>query len=233
MSAAELTLEQIKDLRLEPRKIIYKTAGDAVLRIHVYSPPESKGNEPRPAILMIHGGGWGAPGPFHLAPHCRYFALRGLVAVNVEYRLVKKDTTVRIPDCVADCQDALRFVRQRAKDLGIDPDRIAAAGDSAGGHLAACLGMLPEPEKKQEVSARPHAMILYNPVVDLVALKWIPGHDGVAPLPDSPKEETWEDRAKRVSPILHVRQGLPPTLLIHGSQDGCVPVEQADRFAKA
>jgi acetyl esterase/lipase len=75
-------------------------------------------------------------------------------------------------------------------------------------------------------------MILYNPVLDLAALGWMPGHAGVGPLPASPKDETWEDRARRVSPIRYVRKGLAPTLLIHGDRDGCVPVEQADRFAK-
>lgn len=79
-------------------------------------------------IVTIHGGGWGAGDPSLLAPHCRYFSSRGLVAVNVEYRLVSKGSTVRIADCVADCRDAIRFVRESAVSLGIDPERIAVAG---------------------------------------------------------------------------------------------------------
>jgi acetyl esterase len=234
MSAGEITVAQLKDLRTEPRKIVYKTVDNVKLLVHVYAAEGRAPGEKRPAILMIHGGGWESPGPFHTAPHCRYFALRGLVAVNVEYRLVKKDSAVRIPDCVADCRDALRLVRQKAGDLGIDPERIAVGGDSAGGQLAAALGLLPDPEEGKQgvVSSRPNAMVLYNPVVDLAALKWMPGHAGVGPLPTSPNDETWEDRAKRVSPIRYVRKGLAPTLLIHGDRDGCVPVEQADRFAK-
>jgi acetyl esterase/lipase len=234
MSAGEISVAELKDLRTEPRKIVYKTADNVKLQVHVYAAEGRAPGEKRPAILMIHGGGWESPGPFHTAPHCRYFALRGLVAVNVEYRLVKKDSAVRIADCVADCRDALRLVRQKAADLGIDPERIAVAGDSAGGHLAAALGLLPDPDegKPGVASSRPNAMILYNPAVDLAALRWMPGHAGVGPLPASPKDETWEDRAKRVSPIRYVRKGLPPTLLIHGDRDGCVPVEQADRFAK-
>jgi acetyl esterase/lipase len=234
MSAGEISVAELKDLRTEPRKIVYKTADNVKLQVHVYAAAGRAAGEKRPAILMIHGGGWESPGPVHTAPHCRYFALRGLVAVNVEYRLVKQGSAVRILDCVADCRDALRLVRQQAAGLGIDPERIAVAGDSAGGHLAAALGLLPDPQegKPGVVGGRPNAMILYNPVVDLAALRWMPGHAGVRPLPASPKDETWEDRAKRVSPIRYVHKGLPPTLLIHGDRDGCVPVEQADRFVK-
>ncbi|MGA2064926.1 MAG: alpha/beta hydrolase [Thermoguttaceae bacterium] len=234
ISAGEITLAELKALRTEPRKIVYKTADNVKLQVHLYAAEGRAPGEKRPAILMIHGGGWESPGPFHMAPHCRYFALRGLVAVNVEYRLAKKDSAVRIPDCVADCRDALRLVRRKAAELGIDPERIAVAGDSAGGHLAAALGLLPDPEEGEQgvVSSRPNAMILYNPVVDLAALQWMRGHAGVGPRSDSPQGETWEDRARGVSPIRYVRKGLPPTLLIHGDRDGCVPVERADRFAK-
>ncbi|MGA2621866.1 MAG: hypothetical protein ABSF26_30055 [Thermoguttaceae bacterium] len=88
-SAAEITVAELKAPGTEPRAIVYKTAGDAKLQIHVYAAEGRSPGERRPAILMVHGGGWQAPGPFHMAPHCRYFALRGLVAVNVEYRLVR------------------------------------------------------------------------------------------------------------------------------------------------
>lgn len=172
---------------------MYKTVGDTNLSLQVYSPTSPA---PNPAVLLIHGGGWKAGMPELLAAQAHHFASNGFVAVTVEYRLEG-----RLADCVADCRDALRYVRQMD---GVDRDRIVVLGESAGGHIAAMLA-----------SEKPAALVLYNPVVDLDALKWTPPHD------DS------------LSPIKQVRAGWPPTLLIHGTRDGVVPVEQADRFAEA
>ncbi len=230
---AEITLESLQGRGLQPKLLVYKTEGATPLRVHVYASAATPAT-PRPAILTIHGGGWGAPGPWHFAPHCRYFAERGLVAVNVEYRLVTKDNGVRLADCVADCRAALRFVRSHAQELGIDPERIAVAGDSAGGHLAAALALVPEPEAGpvNAVRGTPDALILFNPCIDLVGLAWMAGHAGLAPGADAAADETWQDRARRVSPIEFVRKGLPPSLLVHGTDDKVVPIEHAERFAK-
>lgn len=229
----DLTLESLQGQGLRPRLLTYKTVGEQKLQVHIYTTAAAT-TPPRPAILMIHGGGWSTPGPWYFAPQCRYFAQRGLVAVNVEYRLAQKDSGVRIGDCVADCRDALRFVRSRAGELGIDPARIAVAGDSAGGHLAAALALLPDPDaaKADAMRAPPDALILYNPCIDLPALPWLATHPGVAALPAAPAGESWQERARRWSPMEFVRQGLPPTLLIHGTEDKVVPVEHAERFAK-
>ena len=221
-----LTLEQLLDQDDTPRLETYKTVDGKELRLHVYTPEGHKQTDKRPAILVIHGGGWGNPGPFHVAHLCRYLAGRGMVAVNVEYRLVGKDTDVRIADCMADCADALAYVRKQAGTLGIDPSRIAVAGDSAGGHLAAALALA------MGTKAPANAAILYNPVLDLADTAWMAQHQGVAALPDSPPDETWQDRAKRVSPTAFVGPDLPPMLLIHGVKDACVPIKQADAFAR-
>lgn len=230
--AKELTLEKLLYMDNEPIVLTYKTVGEKKLNVHIYKPADYKAGEKRPVLFMIHGGGWASPGPFHMAHMCRYFALRGMIGVNVEYRLVSKETTIRIRDCIVDCRDALRFIRKEAPKLGIDPARIVVGGESAGGHLAACLALSVDPDNpgKTEEGVAPSAALLYDPSLNLPKIPWMKGHAGVAAKPDSPKDETWEDRAKRVSPNEYVRKGLPPIMLMHGTKDGCVPVSQADEF---
>ena len=164
--------------------------------------------------MCIHGGGWTSGTPPFFFPHCRYFASRGAVAFSIQYRLADEKRS-NLADCLADARAALRFIRANAERFGIDPERIAVVGDSAGGHLAACLGTIPDPA--EGVSSRPNAMLLYNPVLDLTTLDW------TQKLPD----------AASLSPMLHVEGGQPPTLLMHGTEDKSVPVEQARRFAAA
>ncbi len=226
------TWEALTARRMTPRVLTYKTVDGVALRLQVYAPTDA-GSAPHPAVLLIHGGGWSSPGPWHLMPHARYFAERGMVAVTVEYRLVQDDPPVRMGDCLADCRDALATLRREAAALGIDADRIAVAGDSAGGHLAAALALLPAADAAA-ATAPPNALLLLNAPLDLETIPWMATHKALAPLPgveerdgDSP-----QTRARRYSPMAHVRPGLPPTLLIHGDRDEVVAIEQSEQFAR-
>src|SRR2546425_12315614 len=117
----------------------YKTVGDTKLNLYVYYPPGHKASDKRAAIVFFFGGGWtgGSPGQFE--QHCKHLASRGMVAMTADYRVASRNQ-VKAVSCVADAKSAIRFVRQEAARLGIDPNRIAAGGGSAGGHIAACTG---------------------------------------------------------------------------------------------
>lgn len=227
-------LKTLADLRRPtPNKeaFVYKQVDGRDLVLDVYPVGNSFPTSALPAIVFIHGGGWGSGSTDHFAAHCRYFASRGMVAVNVSYRLTQgyypDRPGVPIFDTIADVQDAVRWVRAHAAQLGIDPKRIAAAGDSAGGHLTAATGILPDPRTgKVDPAAVPDALVLCNPVLDLAALPWTWNVTGKR---DRPKAEQ-EEAARRASPLLNLRAGLPPTLILHGTADTCVPVEQARRF---
>ena len=94
-----------------------------------------------------------------------------MVAMAAEYRVYSRHKA-RVVDCVADAKSAIRWVRKNADRLGIDPDRIASGGGSAGGHLAAAVGTLEEfdePDEDSSISSCPNAMLLFNPALDLTA----------------------------------------------------------------
>jgi len=193
-----------------PQVRVYKTVDGAALKLYVFPPAGANGHQKRPAFLWIHGGGWTSGTPESGFPIARYFAARGIVAFSVEYRLARAGGPF-IGDSLADCDAAIRFIRTHSFELGVDPARIAAAGDSAGGHLAAALGT------NAGVDA-PNAMLLYNPVLDLT------GSWGQYAAPGS---------AGGLSPLLRVHAGMPPTIVLHGLNDIVVPADQSRRFCAA
>ena len=151
-----------------PTEVVYKHAAQGDLKLFCFPPVGAKSGEALPVALWIHGGGWAGGNCDSFFPMARYTAARGAASFVVEYRLVKPGVTT-VADCVADCKSAVRYLRSHAVELGIDPHRIAVLGESAGGHLAACVGTLDgvnDPADDFAVSARPDALVLYNPLTD-------------------------------------------------------------------
>lgn len=211
----------------------YKTAGDVKLELFVFQPAEQKPGEKRPAILLFHGGGWRNGGPYAMAPQCRYFAERGMVAIAVQYRLVPQ---VTIEGCVRDAVSAVRWVRSNAERLGIDPDRIGVGGGSAGGHLAAATGILEgfdEPGEDAKTSSRPDAMVLFCPALVLAPVEGFQcelagGSERLEKL-----KNILGPTPEKISPYHHIRSGLPPALIMHGTADATVPFSTSELFCAA
>ena len=196
---------------------IYKPAPQGELTLHIFQPDT---DEQTAAIVFFFGGGWTGGNPQQFFPHCEYLAARGMLAASAEYRIKSKHGTSPY-ECVEDGKSAVRWLRAHADELNIDPNRIASGGGSAGGHVGACTGAvlgLDAADEDGTVSSRPNAMVLFNPVVDVVAL------ERLADRFRSPRE---------ISPFHHVRPNLPPTIIFHGTHDNTVPFEQAERFTKA
>lgn len=202
------------------RTIVYKSASGSDLNLHWYEPAKRETPAPAPAIVFFFGGGWIGGTPTQFFPQCEYFAARGLVAVSVEYRTANSHG-VSPYACLRDAKSAIRWIRQHAGKYNIDPDRIVASGGSAGGHLAICTALIDEFDEVGEtlaVSSKPNALVLFNPPTDTTQKKTRAARVG-----DSPEE---------LSPIHHVRPGLPPSIVFHGTADTAVMYDEVVRFTK-
>ena len=202
------------------KKVAYKTIGDIKLHLHIFRPADKKANAP--AIVFFFGGGWksGTPGQFE--QQCRYLANRGIVAMTAEYRIRNLHGTLATA-CVEDGKSAVRWIRANARKLGVDPDRIAAGGGSAGGHVAACTGVIKGFKAKGEdskISSVPNAMVLYNPPCVLAPVP--ERKDFLNPENIAGLRERMGVPLEQLSPWHHVRKGLPPTLVLHGEADPTV-----------
>ncbi|MGJ8744442.1 alpha/beta hydrolase [Polaribacter sp.] len=199
--------------------VVYKTNDNKKLSLHVFNPEGHKVTDHVPVIVFFFGGGWTSGTPKQFYEQSRYFAQKGIVAISAEYRIKNKHGTTPF-DAVSDAKSAIRWVRKHAKKLGINPSKIVAAGGSAGGHVAACTGVIEGYEEENEdlsFSSKPNAMILYNPVLDTTEKGY-----GM--------EKVGEERKTDISPNHHVKKGIVPTLVFHGKADKTVPFENAERF---
>ena len=200
------------------RTVVYKAVEGDDLALHVFLPRGWKRDDRRPAIVFFFGGGWVGGTPAQFYPHSRYFALRGMVAISAQYRTRNSHGSDPFA-CIADGKSAIRWVRAHANDLGIAPDRIVAGGGSAGGHVAASTALLPglnEPGEDASISSPPQALVLFNPVIDTTEKGY--------------GAEKLGARQIEASPVHHVRSGLPPTIVFHGTADTTVPFENVERF---
>jgi acetyl esterase len=210
----------------------YKTVDDTKLNLYIYYPPGHKPTDKRAAIVFFFGGGWtnGSPGQFE--QHCKHLASRGMVAITADYRVASRHQ-VKAASCVADAKSAIRYVRKEATRLGVDPNRIAAGGGSAGGHLAACTGVIQgfdETGEDLSISSVPNAMALFNPAVVLAPAE---GLNRVNEERVSSLKERMGVEPKLLSPYHQVKAGAPPTIVFHGKADNTVPYVTVELFTKA
>lgn len=210
---------------------IYKRVGDVSLNAYIFEPQGHVAADGRPAIVFFFGGGWRSGTPGQFLPHCQHLAERGMVAISFDYRVKSRQDTWP-QDCLEDAKSAIRWTRKNAQRLGIDPNRIAAGGGSAGGHLAAATAIINGFERESEdksISSSPNAMVLFNPAVALTQV------DGLKLVPedklDDIKERT-QERPEKIAPINHVRADLPPSIIFHGTADPTVLYASVEEFAK-
>lgn len=232
-------------LQVEP-DITYATANNYDSKLDIYR-NRSKGK--KPTLVFFHGGGW--MGGFSKTSFSLVFVpflQLGWNIVNVDYR---PSSVSLAPAAVQDCLCALRWIALHADQYDIDLTAIVLMGNSAGGHLALMAGMVsPAPSSNLSgpcgssnsdsysltmtptPTVRPAAIVNLFGITDVVELYRGPNLKAYAALwiggqPDG------ESVARLVSPLSHVREGLPPIITVHGDQDTTVPYSQATRLHAA
>lgn len=205
----------------------YRATPQGTLRLNLFLPEHT--TTPRPAVLFLHGGGWREGRPEQFTPQATALALQGFVTASAQYRFAAQ---AHFPAAVVDAKAAMRWLRAHAAEYGLNRDRIAVAGGSAGGHLAALVAttgqtdLFVEDDNRQESSAAQLA-ILFNAVTDMRFSAPVLSDFLGASLSERP------DLYTLASPISHVNATTPPTLLLHGAEDGTVPYAQSMAFAEA
>lgn len=197
----------------------YKKVEGREMKLYVTKPADWKPADHRPAIVFFHGGGWVGGTVAQFNKHSAYLATRGMVAVQVDYRLLDKTKKGPPLVCVQDAKSAMRWVRDHAKELGIDPARIAAAGGSAGGHLAAFVGMVngkDDPQDDLKISPKANALVLFNPVFNNGPGNYAYNRIG--------------ERYKEFSPAHNIRKDAPPTVVFIGTRDDLIPIKTVKDF---
>lgn len=179
------------------------------------------GGPPAPAVLLIHGGSWAENGSrWTMTPIAKALVRRGYLVVNVSYRGTPSD---RYPAPIEDLREAIRWMRSHAARYGIDGDRIATYGFSAGAHLAAQVAL--QDGNPSQVRAIVAASGPFNLSLD-------PGGEAVRGFLGGTRNQI-PDRFREASPVNHVTRSSPPIFLYHGTRDRLVPPEHASQMAAA
>jgi len=209
----------------------YATVNGSPLHLDVYA-PAPKGSGPRPAVILIHGGGWTDFDKGTMRGMGQFLARFGFVAFAVDYRLFNgKDNPW--PAQLDDVQRAVRWVRAHAGNHAVNPDYLGAFGHSAGAQLAALLGMEDTRDNSDPELARyssrvqavvdvsgPTDFTTQNAPEDTAFLARFFGGDYAK------RPEVWRE----ASPADHVSKQDAPFLIVHGTQDGSVPIAQAQEL---
>lgn len=184
----------------------YKEVDGVKRELEVYFPEgHDEAKKPVPGIILFHGGGWGGGTRDAFKYQCDYFASRGLVAVTVTYRLATKEEKASMKGdkspkslCVPDAKSAIRWVKQNAEELGVDPDKLIAGGGSAGGHISLIATNNPglnDPNDPEGFDASVAALVLFNPALSV------------------------ETNDPEIHVIKHLKPSTPPAIAFFGDED--------------
>jgi acetyl esterase/lipase len=210
----------------------YSTLGDHSLMLDIYQPSEQS-SAPRPAVVLIHGGGWTSFDKATMHTMGMFLARCGFVAFAVDYRLMHGNENLW-PAQLDDVQRAVRWIRANAAKYRVDPDHIGAFGHSAGAQLAALLGMEETRDNSDaalaKYSSRVQAVVEVSGPTDFTTHRDADDDAFLATFfggDYAQRSKVWQD----ASPVFHVSKNVSPFLIMHGTQDADVPIAQSQELA--
>lgn len=219
------------DVRVE-RDVAYLPA-DRTEHADLYFPLELPAGKRLPAVVIIHGGGWndGKRDARREISTGSTLARNSYVAMSIDYKLAWGKYVVW-PTNLWDCKTAVRWLRKNADRLGIDPSRIGVLGESAGGHLAAMVALtapadgLDPAGPDGDISCAVSCCVDMYGIADVAAFEQ---HPSMLPKTAAEAPELYQV----ASPLTYVRSNSPPFLILHGTADKLVSIEQSKRLAAA
>lgn len=204
--------------RSQPFDLTYKVVDSVSLDMTLIYPSNFKKHKEYPTIVFFFGGGWNGGTIEQFRPQAEYFASRGMITVLADYRVKSRHKTTPY-ESVKDAKSAVRFLRQHAEVLNVNPNKIVASGGSAGGHIAAACGVLPTLDEAGEdlnISSKANALALFNPVFDN-------GPDGFC-------YERMGEHWQTISPAHNITCESPPTIVFLGRDDHLIPSAIAENY---
>ena len=193
--------------------VLYATVDGLEITLDLFRREDT--SERRPAVVFVHGGGWGAGSRWFHMRHCHELAAAGFVTVTIGYRLAHQAPW---PAPLDDAKAAIGWVREHAASLGADADRIAVGGGSAGGHISALVALDP--------AAAVKTAVLWYPATDLLGMPFpVEMREALSPY--------FHGEERAASPVNNVHAGAPPILTITGAADPLTTVEHIRAFHEA
>lgn len=188
------------------KSYVYKQSAGQSRDMEIYFPPNHDPAKSKvPGVILFHGGGWGGGSLSQFRTACHYFASRGLVAATVNYQMLKR--TTKLPEgetrkrvCITDAKSAIRWFKQHAGELGVDPARIITGGGSAGGHISALATLNPglsDPADPKDIDTSVVAYVWFNPAFS----------------PDDSKDI-------EVDVLRYLNKNIAPAIAFFGTNDG-------------
>lgn len=213
------------------KNVEYGKVNDRPLQLDLYKPKNVEGKVP--GLIFIHGGGWKTGKRQDYRVYTTWFAEQGYVVATIGYRLSKE---AKFPAAVEDAKCAVRWMRASADTLGVDPEKIAVIGGSAGGHLAMMVGYSADGKTYEGNGGHPEFSSRVAAVVDIYGPFDLDTPEGKSAgvVKDFLGKDSYEQAPelwKQLSPSTYLDAGDPPTLILHGTMDEIVPVSQADLLA--